>query len=210
MQDLDVVGSDVQNFSCPLCQSTDRERHLFLYFELCDVWNQISGSLILHIAPEKHLRKAIQSYSPGLYITADLVARRPNALALDFSQIPLPDSTVDLLIANHVLEHVSDVKQSLDEAARVLKPGGIAVLQTPYSRTLHSTLELEGVSSAEARALIYGQKDHLRLFGRDIFEIIEEAGFEDCCCPHSALKTIDAGVCGVNSEEPFFLFRKAA
>jgi SAM-dependent methyltransferase len=113
------------------------------------------------------------------------------------------------VIANHVLEHVSDDRQALGEISRVLKPGGFAILQTPFSAKLHQTWEDKGVDTEEARFEAYGQEDHLRLYGRDVFQRICEAGFESCVVDHQTILTDkDPGVFGVNLLEPFFLFRR--
>ena len=112
-------------------------------------------------------------------------------------------------IANHVLEHVSDVPRALSEIRRVLKLGGVAILQTPYSGKLHHTWEDKGIDTPVARLQAYGQEDHVRLFGRDIFEQITAAGFESRVHRHSELLAdVDSFTMGVNGDEPFFLFRK--
>ena len=60
-------------------------------------------------------------------------------------QIPYPDATFDLIVANHVLEHVDDYQASLRELSRVLKVGGLAILQTPFSAKLCATWSDEGI-----------------------------------------------------------------
>ena len=120
-------------------------------------------------------------------------------------------STFDAVIANHVLEHVDDDARALSEIHRVLKPGGMAILQTPYSSRLHHTWQDAGIDTPEARLQAYGQEDHVRLFGRDIFERIVAAGFESDIRQHSELLSgVNPMVAGVNADEPFFLFRKPA
>jgi SAM-dependent methyltransferase len=110
-----------------------------------------------------------------------------------------------------VLEHVDDDARALAEIRRVLKPGGMAILQTPYSRKLHRTWSDPGIDTPQARLQAYGQEDHVRLFGRDIFERVVAAGFESCVRQHAdLLRDIDPATFGINPVEPFFLFRKAA
>jgi SAM-dependent methyltransferase len=45
-----------------------------------------------------------------------------------------PDSSVDLVIAQHVIEEIVDYRQALDEIRRVLSPGGAALLEIPFDR----------------------------------------------------------------------------
>ncbi len=49
---------------------------------------------------------------------------------------PFPESSFDLVFANHALEHVEDVIATLSEVHRVLKPGGRFVMQVPYFRSV--------------------------------------------------------------------------
>ena len=124
--------------------------------------------------------------------------------------MPFADESFDFLLANHVLEHVDSPDKALTEIHRVLKRGGHAILQTPYSPRLHGTLQVAGIDTPEARLHAYGQEDHARLFGRDIFEFIAAFGLEPCIHGHDELLVDhDADTYGVNPLEPFFLFRRS-
>jgi SAM-dependent methyltransferase len=110
-----------------------------------------------------------------------------------------------------VLEHVNDDQLAIAEIARVLKLGGYAILQTPYSNILKSTWEDQGIHSAQARLQAFRQEDHVRLFGKDIFERFAKNGLESRVQSHEELL---GSYCthrlGLNPREPFFLFVKAA
>jgi SAM-dependent methyltransferase len=119
------------------------------------------------------------------------------------------DGSFDVVIANHVLEHVADDQKALGEIRRVLKAGGYAILQTPYSAKLHRTWQDAGIDTDTARLQAYGQADHVRLFGRDIFNRIAATGFESCVKMHAdVLASIAPLTYGVNEREP--LFQKTA
>lgn len=120
---LSIIGSDVDHFSCPHCGAHDRERHLFMYFDALDLWAATKGR-VLHFAPEKHLRKAIAAQSPAQYICGDLFPTRDDIIRLDVTAIPYEQDSFDLIICNHILEHVPNVDLALSELHRVLKPGG--------------------------------------------------------------------------------------
>jgi predicted SAM-dependent methyltransferase len=96
---------------------------------------------------------------------------------IDVTQIPFEAETFDLLVCNHVMEHVTDDRQAMREAFRVLKNGGVAFLQVPYSLVLKETLEDAAVTEATDRLRLYGQEDHVRLYGHDYADRLREAGF---------------------------------
>ena len=209
LQTLDLVGSDLDNFSCPCCWSHDRERHLFLYLEKLDLINKFHQAHVLHFAPEAWISKIIVNKSPARYIKADLYPTAPDIEKVDMLAIQYSSSTFDFVIANHVLEHVQDELQALRELYRVLKPGGLAILQTPYCSKLKHTFYDEGIDSDQSRLQAYGQEDHVRLYGADIFERFESVGFVSRVQRHkNIIPEIDAKKYGVNESEPFFLFEK--
>jgi len=209
MQELEVVGSDLRRFTCPRCLSHDRERHLLLYLRATGLAQRLQAMRILHFAPEPNLTRLIAQQHPARYVRADLFPADPSMERINLQQIPYPDGSFDLLLANHVLEHVGDHQQALREIVRVLAPGGHAILQTPYSPVLRTTFSDPGIRSPQARLQAFGQEDHVRLYGTDIFERFASAGLLDRCVRHAdALAGIDAFRHGVNPSEPLFLFQK--
>lgn len=209
LEALQAVGSDVLNFECPRCGSTDRERHLFLYFRACGLLKSMGSRRILHFAPEKHLSRLIHGLSPTRYVKCDLQPAAGDVQRVDMQQIPFEDSSFDLVIANHVLEHVDDDRAALAEVFRVLQPGGFAVLQTPYSAILEETWSDPGIVSAHARLQAYGQEDHVRLFGKDMVGRFSESGLRQRVQSHEELLPgVDGCRVGVNREEPFLLFQR--
>lgn len=206
-----MIGSDVDHFECPRCGSHDRERHLFMYLRAADLLNHMPGTAILHFAPEKHLRRFIQQAGPAVYVPCDLYPQGTDVQRVDMENIEFEAETFDLVIANHVLEHVSDVRKALEEIRRVLKPAGYAILQTPFSQRLQSTWSDSGIDSPQARLQAFGQEDHVRMFGQDIFSTITNAGFLSLVTTHdNILHDYDSQKYGVNVAEPFFLFQKPA
>lgn len=206
---LEVVGSDVDHFECPRCGAHDRERHLLLYLRASGLLEWIKGKSILHFAPEKRLPRWLKEAGPASYTACDLYPQSPQVLRIDMLDMELASASVDLVIANHVLEHVADDGKALSELFRVLAPGGYAILQTPYSRKLHATWSDPGIDTDQARLHAHGQEDHVRLFGRDIFQRITAAGFQSHVREHEELLAdAEPNEVGVNPAEPFFLFRK--
>jgi predicted SAM-dependent methyltransferase len=209
MKSLDVIGSDVDNFSCPVCGATDRERHLYLYLQKMQLIDGLEDSSVLHFAPEKKLSEIIMQCCPSLYIKADLYPVSDDIVKVDLLELPYDDRSFDWVIANHVLEHVADPLKAVREIHRVLKANGFAIIQTPYSRKLEHELYIPEVDDDAGRLQLYGQEDHVRLFGRDIFQQIASAGLIDKTERHEdLLGDITSETYGINPNEPFFLFQR--
>jgi predicted SAM-dependent methyltransferase len=208
ISDLEIIGSDTKNFSCPYCFSHDRERHLFMYFDKLSLWKDLQGTT-LHFAPEKHLSRKISNLNPKSYIKADLYSTDDSVEKIDITKIPYPDNSFDFLICNHVLEHITDIQVAINEIYRVLKSGGQAVLQTPYSSILAQSFQDENIDTDALREKFYGQKDHVRVFGKDFFTLLEEKGFKLKLKNHlETLSEFDTYVFGVNSKEDLILVEK--
>lgn len=206
---LQVVGSDPDNFECPRCGCHDRERHLYMYMETYGILRGLAGMRILHFAPERMLSRKLVAANPREYTRCDLFPKDPDTRKVNVEDMPFPDGSFDLVIANHILEHVDNVERALAEIRRVLVREGRAILQTPFSPVLQATWCDPGITSPEARLQAYGQEDHVRLFGRDIFDRFESCGLVSHVAGHAEiLPDIDAKRYGVNVREPFFLFQK--
>jgi SAM-dependent methyltransferase len=205
LKNLAVVGSDLARYAC----SNDRERHLLLYCQRTGIASHIAQSRVLHFAPERGIAAFIEALAPGRYVKADLYPRAADVQKVDMLHMDFADGTFDLVIANHVLEHVDDDARALSEIHRVLRSGGLAILQTPFSAMLTGTFEDPGIQSKDARTFAYGQDDHVRLYGQDIFQRFSAAGFVAKVASHEvALADISPDVYGVNPHEPFFLFER--
>jgi SAM-dependent methyltransferase len=209
MRALRLVGSDLDHYLCPACGCNDRERHLTLYFRELGLFGKLKGKAVLHFAPEPSFGPLIEQAGPSHYVRADLVPAKPGIERIDMLAIPYAESHFDFVIANHVMEHVADDTKALSELRRVLRPGGFAILQTPFSSVLAHTISDPGVTAGEARLQLYGQEDHVRLYGRDIFASFTAAGFVSRVVRHDqALPAVDAKRYGVNPDEPLFLFER--
>lgn len=206
---MECVGSTLQNHLCPSCGCNDRERHLWLYLAFSQVLENAGNKRILHIAPERGLEPRIRRLQPREYVVGDLFPsqahhRKINVEALDFA-----DGYFDLIICNHVLEHVDDPSKALAEFNRCLAPGGHLIAQTPYSPVLRHTFEMTKAAPQPFAVYYYGQDDHVRLFGSDIADYFRQAGLAGDLYPHtSVLGAIEPDTYGCNGREPFFFFAK--
>ena len=153
------------------------------------------------------LAGAILKHGPSRYVTGDLYPKHPSVEKIDLEAIPYPDATFDVVICNHMLEHVDHLAVALSEVRRLLRSGGRFICQTPFARRLSATLEDPLLQSEDDRIFFYAQHNHLRLFGINIEQVIRQAGFVGSLRPHDELLPgIDPEELGVNEWEPFFDF----
>ena len=157
---------------CPGCDSRPRHRLLKLWMDRA--MDLPDGARVIHFAAEPWVGPILEARG-ATYQTADINDKFE--LRLDITAMDLPDGSVDMLIANHVLEHVDDLA-AFAELYRVLRPGGQAVITVPMIEGFDRTYEDPSLTTPELRALHYGDADHLRWYGRDVRNRFAAPGFE--------------------------------
>ena len=177
LERLDIVGGGYRDAAtCPVCLATDRERLVYLYLKWKASLFDADAVRLLHVAPEASLMHALTRNGHIDYLSTDLQA--PHVMMqMDLCEIPLDDNTFDVILCNHVLEHIPDDQRAMSEIQRVMKPSGFAILQTPISRKLDTTYEDPGITRPEDRMCAFGQWDHVRVYGGDYAQRLVEAGF---------------------------------
>jgi len=133
------------------------------------------GSL-LHIAPEYPFLRRLSEQRTLRYVTGDLDSPLASQ-RLDVTSLPFEAESFRFVMCNHVLEHVADDRRAMAELYRVLEPGGFAILMCPVDHERATTLEDPAVVSPHDRHRVFGQSDHVRLYGRDYCDRLAEAGF---------------------------------
>jgi SAM-dependent methyltransferase len=165
---------------CPVCKSTLRDRLVWLYLE--NTLKDRTFGRILHIAPEKQLSVLLREIKNVEYKCGDINPVRYQNYApaeyINLESIKYEDDFFDLVICNHVLEHIIDDQHAMREIYRVLKPGGVSILQVPLSNLLEETYEDFEITSEDERAKTFGQKDHVRIYGKDYINRLINAGFK--------------------------------
>jgi SAM-dependent methyltransferase len=163
------------NALCPSCLSLERHRLIQLFLK--EKTNFFIQKLrILHIAPEHCFMKRFQAQHGDNYITADIESPLAK-VKMDIHQIPFDDNEFDVVLCNHVLEHVENDILAMSEINRVLRPGGWSILQVPFfSPVPDVTFEDNSITNPREREKIFGQDDHVRKFGKDYPQRIERSG----------------------------------
>ena len=157
--------------------SMSLERHSLIWLYLKEKTNFFTApQKVLHIAPEDCFLKLFKKQSNLDYVTADLISPWAD-VKMDVQAIPFPDSQFDVVICNHVLEHVDSDHKAMQEIHRVLKSGGFAILQVPMDLSMEKTLEDPSINTPELREKHYQQRDHLRFYGKDYGDRLRNAGF---------------------------------
>ncbi|MBP2834059.1 class I SAM-dependent methyltransferase [Aquimarina sp. U1-2] len=164
-----------ENVLSPSTLSLERHRLLWLYLK-----NETSffsaPAKVLHFAPEQAFYKRFRKLEHLEYTTTDLNSPLADVKA-DICNLPFKNDDYDIIFCNHVLEHIPDDTKAMQEIFRVLKPGGMAILQIPQQLDRKTTFEDYGITDAKERARIFGQYDHVRIYGRDYFDKLRSIGF---------------------------------
>lgn len=169
-------GSQRNNVLSPSTLSLERHRLLWLYLKIeTDFF--AAQSKVLHFAPEQCFLKRFRELKNIDYTTTDLESPIADVKA-DICDLPFEDNTYDVIFCNHVLEHIPDDKRAMQELYRVMKPGGYGIFQIPQNLTREVTFEDYGITDKKERAKIFGQYDHVRVYGRDYFDKLRAVGFK--------------------------------
>ena len=163
-----------ENVCCPYCGSL--ERHRLLWVILQKMWesNELNSSgNLLHVAPEPVFQKKFTNMFD--YISIDLDGANA-MMAMDITSLDFDDEKFDVVICNHVLEHVPDDMAALSELYRVMKPGSWGSIQVPIKGSV--TDEDLSVVDPREREIRYGQSDHVRQYGSDFVARLERVGFK--------------------------------
>jgi SAM-dependent methyltransferase len=160
----------------PSTLSLERHRLLWLYLKNeTDFFT--AKAKVLHFAPEQAFYKKFRNLKNLEYTTTDLNSPLADVKA-DICDLPFTTNEYDIIFCNHVLEHIPDDTKAMQELLRVLKPGGMAVLQIPQDLSRATTFEDNSITDPKERAEIFGQYDHVRVYVRDYFEKLRSIGFK--------------------------------
>ena len=170
-----IGGGPREHCICPICGGPDRYRWIRWILDN-EIKPRKRTGRVLHFAPEYGLEQFF--YAPDVsydYYPVDIKSGRA-AHQMDITDIWFKDNTVDLVIANHVMEHIVDERKAFSEIHRILKQDGLLLLSVPICTDMN-TIEDDSIVTEEDRLRMYGQQDHVRLYGIDYKERFENYGF---------------------------------
>lgn len=161
---------------CPFCGALERHRFLFGIYKKYFL-NSDKPLSIMHTAPEKCFSDIIQEYSNIDYFPIDISPELypyTHVYKADVTCLPFEDESFDVILSNHVLEHIENEKKCLQEFNRVLKSNGKIFLTVPVAWENESTYEDSSIKTPEGRKKAFRQEDHVRLYGQDVVKRLEE------------------------------------
>lgn len=166
------------NALCPDTLSLERHRLIWLFLKRKTDFFSSKPIKMLHIAPELCFINHFKRQGNLEYITGDLESPLAD-YKFDLHQIPFENETFDMMMCNHVMEHVKDDIQCMRELYRILKKGGWGIVQVPFFEPIpKQTKEDKSITNPKEREKAYGQDDHVRLYGKDYADRLRQAGFE--------------------------------
>ena len=171
-------GQQRNNVLSPSTLSLERHRLLWLYLKNeTDFFTAKEKKEVLHFAPEQAFYKIFRNQKNINYTTTDLFSPLADVKA-DICNLPFKDNSYDIIFCNHVLEHIPDDTKAMQELFRVLKPGGMGIFQIPQDLSKATTFSDDTITDQKERAKIFGQYDHVRIYGRDYFDKLRSIGFK--------------------------------
>lgn len=163
------------NVLSPSTLSLERHRLLWLYLQNeTDFFT--APHRVLHFAPEQAFYKRFKKQANLIYTTTDLESPLADVKA-DICNLPFADHSFDIILCNHVLEHIPDDTKAMQELYRILKPGGMGIFQVPQDVNRTTTFQDDSITDPKERTLVFGQYDHVRVYGLDYFDQLRQIGF---------------------------------
>jgi SAM-dependent methyltransferase len=164
-----------ENVLAPGTLSLERHRLLWLYLK--EKTHFFSSPLkVLHVAPEQAFYKRFKKLKNLDYTTTDLFSPLADIKA-DITDLPFDNNTFDVILCNHVLEHIPNDAKAMSELYRVMKKGGWGIFQIPQDLNRDITYEDFSITDPKERAVHFGQYDHVRIYGKDYFKRLTKVGF---------------------------------
>ena len=171
-------GKQRENALSPSTLSLERHRLMWLFLkDNTNFFTAAKKLKVLHITPEQCFLDIFRKQQNLNYITSDLESPIADVKA-DICDLPFKENEFDVVFCNHVLEHISNDTKAIQELYRVLKPGGFGIFQIPQDLSKAITFEDNTITDRKERAKLFGQYDHVRVYGRDYFDKLRSIGFK--------------------------------
>jgi SAM-dependent methyltransferase len=160
---------------CPRCNAKARHRRHWLFLQ--QQTNLFSDRLsVLHVAPNHGMSRSLGKLRNLEYVVGDLDPAPHLSLKMDLAVTPIRSESFDAVLCMHVLEHIEEDRKAIGELWRVLRPGGWALVSVPI-RLEERTYEDPTIRTPAERKRAFGEPAHVRLYGYDLKERLEQSGF---------------------------------
>lgn|GEM_PF-30909 len=159
---------------CARCGSLNRTRRLW---QLLEGEFLKQGQTILDFSPSKSLFAKLEERIGITYLSSDFDGSFAAQYSFDITNIDQPKEKFDLIICYHILEHILDDTKAMSELYRVLKYGGVSIIQTPFKEG--DIYEDYSILSKKGRLKHFGQEDHVRVYSVESLKLrLEKSGFK--------------------------------
>lgn len=158
---------------CPKCGSLSRDRRLWKLLETDYLKDNYT---VLDFSPSRSLSYKLNKLKTINYLSTDLSGNFNADFQYDITKIDLGTNGIDLIICYHILEHIDEDLLAMSELFRVLKPNGIAIIQTPFTDGV--IYENPSIKTPEERLKHFGQDDHVRIYSEiELKNRLQKTGF---------------------------------
>lgn len=203
---MDRSGWSLKNADgyCPRCNAKARHRRLWLYLRnYTDFFG--NAHRVLDVGPSPGLARALTGRDDMYYLSVGIDTGTPyQSVAGDIIALPFAERSFDVVLCQHVLEHVDDDRRSLAEINRVTKYGGWVVISVPM-RLDEATHEDPTVTDPTKREQLFGEAGHVRMYGYDLAERLKDAGFESSLQSAEDIPPAECERYGLRRDEHLFI-----
>lgn len=191
---------------CPRCNSKARHRRWWLFLQ--EHTNLFTERLrLFQAAPNYCLSRRFRSLPNIEYVGGDHNSHRNISIKMLLSETPLRSESFDAALCIHVLEHLDHDREAMRELFRLLKPGGWAGVSVPI-RLDQRTYEDPAVTSPQERERLFGETVHVRYYGYDLVDRLQEAGFQVSMDPGTGVDPATRLKYGLRDDEHIFYCTK--
>ncbi|WP_158240789.1 methyltransferase domain-containing protein [Telmatospirillum siberiense] len=171
-----ALTSDRRERWCPHCKAGNRHRLIAWYLTEKHPDALAKGNRFLHVAPERSLGRCLKAV-PGLIYESCDIERRDVTHRIDLQSEIISEAAFDVILINHVLEHIPNDRAALRNIFTMLRPNGLCVITVPIRPNGQPTDEDPSITTEAERERRFGQHDHVRFYGEDLIERIRAEGF---------------------------------
>lgn len=194
----------IRHCICPGCGAFDRQRLLVLGVRAELRTRGLTPAAMVGFSLSPALRFLLEHEGLARCFRCDIDAadrRFAPDFAADLRRVPLSDGSVDWVFCSHVLEHIAELDECVDELHRILRPGGTAWLQVPIEPGLAHSRRIP-IDPHRAHA-------HAWQFAPDFGSLLERSGWQVTeVIARDAVPPADQARFGIDPDERYWVARR--